>query len=162
MRTHFRADLAAARSKREAVAAFLVNLSRVVPGGGLLLWGIGADIPAKVRIGAGVRFPHGAMAVVIHPSTVIGERVVIYHGVTLGEVDKTHAAPVVADDVLIGVGATVLGGVTLGRGCRVGARALVTHDVPPGATVVGINDVRWPTQEGSPAVPNQDGAVSSD
>lgn len=136
--TTLRADLAVARSSRERVAAALVALSRVVPGAGVLLWLIcGADIPTRVRIGRGVRWPHGARGVVIHPSVVIGDRVVIYHNVTLGERDRTHAAPVVEDDVRIGAGAAVLGGVTLGAGCRVGANAVVVRDVPAGATAVG-------------------------
>jgi len=136
--SHIKADLAAARSNRERVAALLLHLSRIVPGSGVLLWVIcGADIPTRTRVGAGLRLPHGARGVVIHPKVVIGQRVVINHGVTLGRRDQTGAVPVVEDDVRIGAGAAVLGGVTLGRGCKVGANAVVTHDVPPGATVVG-------------------------
>lgn len=125
------------RSSRERAAAALIALSRVIPGSGVLLWLIcGADIPTKVQLGKGVRFPHGARAVVIHPSTVIGDRVVINHSVTLGA--RHGGAPILEDDVRIGAGAVVLGRVTLGRGCKVGANAVVTHDVPAGATVVGI------------------------
>lgn len=133
-----RTDLAVARSSRERVAVTLLHLSRIIPIAGALLWIIcGADIPARVHIGRGIRFPHGARAVVIHPTVVIGHRVVINHGVTLGERDTTHAAPVIEDDVHIGTGAVVIGGVTLGAGCRVGANAVVTRDVPAGAVAVG-------------------------
>ena len=136
--TSLRADLRVARSSRERVAAALLALSRIVPGAGVLLWLVcGADIPTRVKIGPGLRLPHGARGVVIHPSVVIGSNVVIYHGVTLGERDQSHAAPVVEDNVRIGAGAAVLGGVTLGAGCRVGANAVVTRDVPAGATAVG-------------------------
>jgi serine acetyltransferase len=133
-----RACLAVARSTRERVAATLLWASRAIPGSGFLLWVIcGADIPTRVQIGSALRLPHGGRAVVVHPRVVIGDRVVINHGVTLGERDRTHAAPVVLDDVHIGAGAVVIGGVTLGAGCRVGANAVVTRDVPDGVTVVG-------------------------
>ena len=133
-----RRDLTVARSQRERLAAVLLHLSRTIPGAGALLAVLcGADIPTRVRIGHSIRFPHGARGVVIHPRVVIGNRVVINHGVTIGERDRSHAAPVIEDDVHIGAGAVVIGGVTLGAGCRIGANAVVTHDVPPGATAVG-------------------------
>lgn len=98
----------------------------------------GADIPTKVQIGHDVRFPHGARAVVIHPTAVIGDRVVINHSVTLGTRHGVKGAPIVEDDVRIGAGAVVLGPVRLGRGCKIGANAVVTHDVPAGATALGV------------------------
>lgn len=124
-------------SQRERVAAVLIALSRVIPGSGVLLWLIcGADIPTSVQLGRGVRFPHGARAVVIHPGCVIGDRCVINHSVTLGA--EHGGAPVLEDEVRIGAGAVVLGPVTLGRGCRVGANAVVKCDVPAGALAVGV------------------------
>lgn len=125
-------------SKLERLAAVVIAMSRVVPGGWLLQKiFLGCDIPRRVQLGRDTRFPHGAQGVVIHPDVVIGDRAIIYHGVTLGMRDSSRAVPVVEDDVLIGAGAKVLGGVRLGRGCQIGANAVVVTDVPAGATAAG-------------------------
>jgi serine O-acetyltransferase len=126
------------RSHRERLVAVLIWISRTIPGSGVLLMVIcGADIPTEVQLGRGVRFPHGARAVVIHPTCVIGDNVVINHSVTLGARAGSPGAPVVEDDVRIGAGAVVIGRVTLGRGCKIGPNAYVRHDVPAYATAIG-------------------------
>ena len=80
------------------------------------------------------------MGVVIGETSVIGDDVTLYHGVTLGGVTwspgKRH--PTVGDGVVMGAGAQVLGPITVGRDARIGANAVVLKDVPPGATMVGI------------------------
>lgn len=137
------ADLAANQTVPSRIAIRLFRLSQALPGpfkklATFALWVVcGADIPARTQVGAGLRLPHGARGVVVHPDTVIGSGVTIYHGVTLGMVDASQAVPVVEDDCYIGVGAVILGGVRLGRGCKIGANAVVLHDVPAGATAVG-------------------------
>jgi len=82
--------------------------------------------------------PYG---IVIHSRAQLGRRVVILHQVTIGARCSVAAAPVVEDDVIIGAGAKVLGGIRIGRGAVIGANAVVTRDVPPGATVVGVNRI---------------------
>lgn len=139
-----RADLAAARNGRERLAATMLNLSRLPVVGKLVsvaFWVLcGADIPARTRIGAGLRLPHGGRGVVVHPRAVVGAGVVLYHGVTIGVRGvraKGVDVPTIGDNVMIGTGAVILGGVTLGDGCRVGANSVVLCDVPAGATIVG-------------------------
>lgn len=82
---------------------------------------------------------HGA-GVVIGETAIIGDDVVIFHGVTLGgtgkDIGKRH--PTVGDRVFISAGAKVLGPVVLGADSKIGAGAVVLKDVPPDATVVGV------------------------
>jgi serine O-acetyltransferase len=79
---------------------------------------------------------------VIHSQAVICNRVTIMQQVTVGDVEQGDSvAPVIGDDVYIGAGARVLGDVRVGDGATVGANAVVTRDIPPGATVVGVNRI---------------------
>lgn len=99
----------------------------------------GVEIHPGARIGARFFIDHG-MGVVIGETTVIGDDVTLYQGVTLGgtgkETGKRH--PTLEDCVVVGVGAAVLGNITVGRGSKVGGGAVVIEDVPPNSTAVGI------------------------
>jgi serine O-acetyltransferase len=99
----------------------------------------GIEIHPGATIGARFFIDHG-MGVVIGETTVIGDDVTIYQGVTLGGTGKEHGKrhPTLEDYVVVGVGATVLGNITIGRATRVGAGAVVVSDVPPHCTVVGV------------------------
>jgi len=102
-------------------------------------WHTGIEIHPGATIGDRFFIDHG-MGVVIGETTVIGNDVTLYQGVTLGgtgkETGKRH--PTLDDCVVVGVGAAVLGDITIGRGSRVGGGAVVIDDVPPNSTVVGI------------------------
>lgn len=121
-----------------------------------VLWGRGLRLPARVlatwaraltgveihpaaTIGRRAFIDHG-MGVVIGETAVIGDDVVLFHGVTLGgtRANPGRRHPKVGDGVVLGAGATVLGPVTVGSGARVGAGAVVLQDVPAGATAVGV------------------------
>ncbi|WP_286344727.1 serine O-acetyltransferase [Frondihabitans sucicola] len=100
----------------------------------------GIEIHPGATIGRRLFIDHG-MGVVIGETAVVGDDVLIYHGVTLGgrgpgPGGRRH--PSIGDRVEIGAGAAVLGSVTVGSDARVGAGAVVTRDVAPGATVVGV------------------------
>lgn len=99
----------------------------------------GIEIHPGATIGDRFFIDHG-MGVVIGETTVIGNDVTLYQGVTLGGTGKEHGKrhPTLEDFVLVGVGATVLGNITIGRGSRVGAGAVVVAEVPANCTVVGI------------------------
>jgi serine O-acetyltransferase len=107
----------------------------------------GVDIHPGARIGASFFIDHGT-GVVIGETTLIGERVRIYQGVTLGALTVPQGEarpepgkrrhPTLEDDVVIYANATILGGDTLiGRGAVVGGNAFVTTSVPAGSKVPG-------------------------
>ena len=98
----------------------------------------GIEIHPGATIGRRVFIDHGD-GVVIGETTVIGDNVTLYQGVTLGgtgkDVGKRH--PTIGDNVVIGAGAKVLGPFTVGSGSKIGALAVVLKAVPPNCTVVG-------------------------
>ncbi len=97
------------------------------------------DIHPGATIGENVFIDHG-IGVVIGETSIIGNNVTIYQGVTLGGVSlnpgKRH--PTIEDDVTIGAGAKILGNIIIGKGSKIGANSVVVKDVPPYSTVVGI------------------------
>ena len=98
----------------------------------------GIEIHPGVKIGKRFFIDHGA-GVVMGETSVIGNDVTIYQGVTLGGTggrrEKRH--PTIGNDVVIGAGAIILGSFTVGENSRIGAGAVVTKPVPPNSTVVG-------------------------
>lgn len=96
---------------------------------------LGVEIPLSVTIGQDFLIHHGGFGVVIHPNTVIGNRVRIYPGVTLGRADTYRPIEesrfrgiVIKDDVILAPGAKVLckeGTLCVGRGTVVGANAVL-------------------------------------
>jgi serine O-acetyltransferase len=102
-------------------------------------WFTGIEIHPGAQIGRRLFIDHG-MAVVIGETSIIGERVVMYQGVTLGgtgkEKGKRH--PTIGDDVIIGSGAKILGNITVGNNCRVGAGSVVLRSIPDNSTIVGV------------------------
>jgi serine O-acetyltransferase len=108
----------------------------------------GVDIHPAARIGPGFFIDHGT-GVVIGATAVLGARVRLYQGVTLGARSFRHDGegalvkgeprhPILHDDVLVFSGAAVLGRITIGRGARIGAGVVVVDDVPPGARVTAL------------------------
>lgn len=101
----------------------------------------GIDIHPGARIGRAFAIDHGT-GIVIGETTVIGDRVKIYQGVTLGaaSVDKAMARtkrhPTIGDDVVIYANATILGGDThVGSGSVIGGNAWLTQSVPSDSVV---------------------------
>jgi serine O-acetyltransferase len=105
----------------------------------------GIDIHPGAQIGESFFIDHGT-GVVIGETSIIGDRVRIYQGVTLGArsfpldeegnpIKGIPRHPIVEDDVVIYSGATVLGRVTVGRGAVVGANVWITENVPAGSVV---------------------------
>jgi serine O-acetyltransferase len=99
----------------------------------------GIEIHPGAEIGHRLFIDHG-MGVVIGETTIIGDDVTLYQGVTLGgtgkETGKRH--PTIGSNVVIGTGARVLGNITIGENCRIGAGSVVLRDVPDNSTVVGV------------------------
>jgi len=97
-----------------------------------------AQIPPTVSIGKGVVFGYGALSVVLHSESVIGENCRIGAGVTLGSRNPDKGAPIIGRNSFIATGAKVLGSVTIGENCVIGANAVVTKDIPDNCIAVGI------------------------
>ncbi len=99
----------------------------------------GIEIHPGAKIGKGVFIDHG-MGVVIGETTEIGNRCLLYQGVTLGGTGKDHGKrhPTLSENVVVGAGAKVLGSITVGTNTRIGAGSVVVRDVEANSTVVGI------------------------
>ena len=105
----------------------------------------GIDIHPGAAIGERFFIDHGT-GVVIGATCIIGNRVKIYQGVTLGaksfQLDEEgnpvrgiDRHPIVEDDVTIYSGATILGRVKIGRGSVIGGNVWLVHGVPPGSRI---------------------------
>lgn len=108
----------------------------------------GIDIHPGARIGKSFYIDHGT-GVVIGETTLIGDHVKVYQGVSLGALSvsrrlqdqKRH--PTIEDHVTIYAGATILGGDTVvGHHSVVGGNAWLVHSVPPYSVVEHETDVR--------------------
>jgi len=97
----------------------------------------GIEIHPGAKIGKNFFIDHGT-GVVIGETTIIGNNVILYHGVTLGSrvgnAVKRH--PTIGDNVYIGAGAKILGNVKIGRNVKIGAGAIVINDLAEQKTVV--------------------------
>lgn len=99
----------------------------------------GIEIHPGARIGKGFFIDHGN-GVIIGETTIIGDNVTLYQGVTLGGTGKERGKrhPTLGNNIMVGAGAKVLGSCTIGDNCKVGAGSVVLSDVPPNSTVVGV------------------------
>jgi serine O-acetyltransferase len=99
----------------------------------------GIEIHPGAQIGRRLFIDHG-MGVVIGETSIVGDGVTLYQGVTLGgtgkETGKRH--PTIGNNVSIGSGAKLLGNIHIGDNCRVGANSVVLRDVPDNSTIVGV------------------------
>ncbi|MGU3375767.1 serine O-acetyltransferase EpsC [Chryseobacterium sp. M5A1_1a] len=108
----------------------------------------GIDIHPGAVIGEYFFIDHGT-GIVIGETTVIGNHVKIYQGVTLGALNvskekanqKRH--PNIEDHVIIYSGATILGGnTTIGRESVIGGNVWITQDVPPNSLVYHKSEIK--------------------
>ena len=103
----------------------------------------GIDIHPGATIGRYFMIDHGT-GVVIGETSIIGDHVKVYQGVTIGALStrggqnlrgiKRH--PTIEDDVTIYAGASILGGMTvIGKGSVIGSNAFITSSIPAGTRV---------------------------
>lgn len=102
-------------------------------------WLTGVEIHPGAKIGKNFFIDHG-MGVVIGATTIIGDDVLLYQGVTLGGTGNEHGKrhPTLGDNIVVGSGAKVLGNIEIGSNSRIGAGSVVVDSVPENSTVVGI------------------------
>lgn len=115
----------------------------------------GIEIHPGATIGKGLFIDHGH-GVIIGETTIIGDNVTIYQGVTLGGTGKEQGKrhPTIGNNVMISAGAKILGSFTIGENSKIGAGSVVLSEVPPNSTVVGVpgrvvkrDNVRVPREE---------------
>jgi serine O-acetyltransferase len=101
----------------------------------------GIDIHPAARIGSRFAIDHGT-GVVIGETAVLGDRVRVYQGVTLGaaavrkELSRIKRHPTIGNNVLIYANATILGGDTIvGDDSIIGGNVWLTHSVPPKSVI---------------------------
>ena len=113
----------------------------------------GIDIHPGARIGKSFAIDHGT-GIVIGETTVIGDQVKIYQGVTLGALnvsksdshEKRH--PTIQDNVVIYSGATILGGKTvIGKDSIIGGNVWLTYSVPPNSVVYHKSEIKVKDKE---------------
>lgn len=106
----------------------------------------GIDIHPAAQIGSYFTIDHGT-GVVIGATSIIGNNVKLYQGVTLGAksfpldeegkpIKGIPRHPILEDDVIVYSNATILGRITVGKGATVGGNIWVTEDVPAGSRIV--------------------------
>ncbi|HTG56863.1 MAG TPA: serine O-acetyltransferase EpsC [Niabella sp.] len=106
----------------------------------------GIDIHPYATIGKNFFIDHGT-GVVIGETSVIGNDVRMYQGVTVGALNsaktkkKSKRHPTIEDNVIIYSGATILGDITIGRDCVIGGNAWVTFNVPANSLVYNQSEL---------------------
>jgi serine O-acetyltransferase len=107
----------------------------------------GIDIHPAAKIGRSFAIDHGT-GIVIGETTIIGDHVKIYQGVTLGALNvsksiaSTKRHPTIEDGVVIYAGATILGGSTIvGAGSIIGGNVWLTYSVPANSVVYHKSEV---------------------
>ena len=106
----------------------------------------GIEIHPGAKIGNLLFIDHG-MGVVIGETSIVGNNVTIYHGVTLGGTSpsedsvsqiNTKRHPTIGNNVIIGSGAQVLGPISVGDNGKIGSNSVVTKNIEENMSVVGI------------------------
>lgn len=117
----------------------------------------GIEIHPGAKIGYHVVIDHG-MGTVIGETAIVGDNVMLYHGVTLGGTKSVNSKnnrrhPIIEDNVTIGAGAQILGPITVGKNAKVGANATVVKDVAANTTVIGVAAHKTDTNKSNAFVP---------
>jgi serine O-acetyltransferase len=112
----------------------------------------GIDINPGAKIGRSFFIDHGT-GVVIGETAIIGDRVRLYQGVTLGAksfpldeqgnpIKGIDRHPILEDDVVVYAGATILGRVTVGARSVIGGNVWLTQSVPPDSSVSQVKEYK--------------------
>ncbi|WP_246065228.1 serine O-acetyltransferase [Aeromicrobium piscarium] len=97
---------------------------------------LGLEIRPKTSIGPGLSIYHG-FGIVINDGAILGSRVQLRNGVTVGHRRIGGGVPRIGDDVNVGAGAIILGDIEIGHGAVIGAGSVVLTSVPAGDVVAG-------------------------
>jgi serine O-acetyltransferase len=116
------------RLKLRTLARVFANVAKLITG---------IEIHPGATIGRRFVIDHG-VGVVIGETAVIGDDVMMYHGVTLGGVvnEPVKRHPTIGNNVILGANCIILGDITIGDNCKIGAGAIVVKDLPAGKVAV--------------------------
>jgi serine O-acetyltransferase len=124
---------------------------------------LGVEFPRSVRVGQGLILEHGGFGTVIHSRTVIGDRVKLYPGVTVGRADihlpaerSSFEGVAIEDDVILSPGSRVLGKdgiLVVRRGTVVGANAVLLQSTGEWEIWAGVPARCIGKRDRSPAPP---------
>ena len=113
----------------------------------------GIDIHPGARIGEYFAIDHGT-GIVVGATTVIGDHVMLYQGVTLGAKNIKYDSdgrpvdeprhPILEDNVTFYANTTILGRVVLGHDTVVGGNVWLTHSVPPRSRILQTRAIEQP------------------
>lgn len=99
---------------------------------------LNCEIPAKAKIGAGLKIYH-PYGIIINESVVLGKNVVLRHQVTIGNKGNgSPGCPIIGDNVNIGTGVTIIGNIRIGENVSIGANSVVTKDIPENVVIAGV------------------------
>ncbi|MFM7620168.1 MAG: serine O-acetyltransferase EpsC [Alphaproteobacteria bacterium] len=117
-----------AKNKIPILPRFIAHLNRIFTG---------IEIHPLAQIGKNCFIDHG-FGVVIGETSVIGNNVTIYQGVTLGgrSLVKTKRHPTIGNKVIIGAGAKILGPITIGDSSKIGPGAIIIKDLENNSVMV--------------------------
>lgn len=99
----------------------------------------GIEIHPGASIGKRLFIDHG-IGVVIGETSIIGNDVTIYHGVTLGATGKEKGKrhPNIGNNVVIGCDTKILGNINVGNNVKIGAGSIILKDIPDNKTICGL------------------------
>ena len=102
----------------------------------LIVWIFNIELLPSLQIGRRLRLFH-AYALVIHPSSIIGDDVTLRHCTTLGNNNSGGKGPQIGDRVNVGCNSVIIGDIHIGDDVTIGAGSVVTKDVVNGVIVAG-------------------------
>ncbi len=104
-------------------------------------WGI--SIERTTKIGEGFYIGHYG-GIFVSADAKIGKNVNISQDVTIGVAGKgeNRGCPTIGDNVYIAPGAKIFGKIKVGNDVKIGANAVVYKDIPDGATVVSLGEIK--------------------
>jgi serine O-acetyltransferase len=118
----------------------------------------GIDIHPGAQIGEYFGIDHGT-GIVIGQTSVIGNHVTLYQGVTLGSRNFTYDSeghpvdlprhPIIEDRVTVFSNSSILGRITIGAGTIIGGNIWLTHSVPPNSRILQTKALRTDLTDGA-------------
>lgn len=112
---------------------------------------LGSDIPCSIKVGKGIKFPHGIKGIIMHRNTIIGDNVTLYYQVTCGMGVTSYPVPVEAlhkksyiqikDGAIVCCGAKIICNkdcIIVGKNTIIGANSVLTKSTGDNEVWAGV------------------------